>query len=476
MGSIAQDADGNMGLAYSASSSTINPAIRFTGRLVSDTLGEMDRTEGSIIEGTGSQVTPPGAPRQNERWGDYTSTNIDPVDDCTFWHVNEYYDNDGGDWQIRVGSFRFNECGDPGFFFSAEDSNLSVCAGDDISYNITVGSVGEYDGSVALTTSDDLAASTVTISTNPVPSLPGITSVDLTSTAAELDGDYTINLMGTSAGVSDQSIDLALKVFADIPVSTSLTSPLDGAVDVDVQPSLNWTDVGAVDYTVEVATDAGFTDIVFTDTTTGTTLVPTSSLNANTSYFWRVIANNDCGPSNVVDVFSFTTSNVICLTIGDAIPDNTAAGIDFPLSLTESGIIESLAVEINATHTWVGDLIFTLSHDGTDVILMDRPGVPALNTVGCNANNVDAIFDDNGIDGPVEDSCVQDTDPGITGELVPQEPLAGFNGMEFSGDWVLNVSDNAGQDTGMMDQICFLPVLGEDLDLIFEDGFEELTP
>ena len=24
------------------------------------------------------------------RWGDYTSMNVDPVDDCTFWYVNEY--------------------------------------------------------------------------------------------------------------------------------------------------------------------------------------------------------------------------------------------------------------------------------------------------------------------------------------------------------------------------------------------------
>ena len=27
----------------------------------------------------------------NSRWGDYTSLNVDPVDDCTFWYVNEYY-------------------------------------------------------------------------------------------------------------------------------------------------------------------------------------------------------------------------------------------------------------------------------------------------------------------------------------------------------------------------------------------------
>ena len=38
-----------------------------------------------IINGSGVQTT------TNSRWGDYTSMNIDPTDDCTFWYVNEYY-------------------------------------------------------------------------------------------------------------------------------------------------------------------------------------------------------------------------------------------------------------------------------------------------------------------------------------------------------------------------------------------------
>ena len=41
--------------------------------------------EATIINGTGVQTT------TNSRWGDYTSMNVDPVDDCTFWYVNEYY-------------------------------------------------------------------------------------------------------------------------------------------------------------------------------------------------------------------------------------------------------------------------------------------------------------------------------------------------------------------------------------------------
>ena len=43
------------------------------------TLGEAD-----IVTGTGSQTT------SFCRWGDYTSLSLDPTDDLTFWHVNEW--------------------------------------------------------------------------------------------------------------------------------------------------------------------------------------------------------------------------------------------------------------------------------------------------------------------------------------------------------------------------------------------------
>ncbi len=300
MGSIAQDAEGNMGLAYSASSASINPAIRFTGRLAGDTLGVMDRTEGSIIEGTGSQTS-------SERWGDYTSTNIDPVDDCTFWHVNEYYDTNGGDWQIRVGSFKFDACGDPGFVISATNPSEAMCVGDTVDFNLNLISVGQYDGVVTLAASGEPATSLASFSNNPVPSLPNTTVLSLSNTGAISAGDYLINVLGTSPTVDNQSVDLMLKVFEQVPPMPSLVAPADGATNQDTQPSLNWTATDALDYVVEVATDIGFNNVVFIGNTTGNTYVPSSDLDTSTTYYWRVIANNGCGASAASAVYSFTT-------------------------------------------------------------------------------------------------------------------------------------------------------------------------
>jgi len=110
MGSIAQDQQGNMALGYSVVNGVdVYPGIRYTGRLAGDAPGQMTLGEATIIDGSGVQRT------TNSRWGDYTSMNVDPTDDCTFWYVNEYYTLAGqlsstAGWQTRIASFKFPSC------------------------------------------------------------------------------------------------------------------------------------------------------------------------------------------------------------------------------------------------------------------------------------------------------------------------------------------------------------------------------
>jgi hypothetical protein len=106
MGSIAMDQSGNMALGYSASDATSTyPSSWYSGRLVGDPLGTMPQGEAAVIDGTGSQTG-------SQRWGDYTSLNIDPVDDCTFWYVNQYVPTTSSvGWRLRIGAFVFDDCG-----------------------------------------------------------------------------------------------------------------------------------------------------------------------------------------------------------------------------------------------------------------------------------------------------------------------------------------------------------------------------
>jgi len=110
MGSAAQDKKGNMAIGYSVvNGTTVFPGIRYTGRLAGDPLGTLPQGEGVIINGSGVQTT------TNSRWGDYTALTVDPVDDCTFWYVNEYYTAAGqasspAGWQTRIASFKLPGC------------------------------------------------------------------------------------------------------------------------------------------------------------------------------------------------------------------------------------------------------------------------------------------------------------------------------------------------------------------------------
>lgn len=105
MPSVAMDKLGDMAIGYSASSSSIYPAIRYTGRLSSDPLNTL-QAEASIIAGGGAQ-----SGSNLARWGDYTSMTLDPTDDCTFWFANEYEATTGAfNWSTRIASFKFPTC------------------------------------------------------------------------------------------------------------------------------------------------------------------------------------------------------------------------------------------------------------------------------------------------------------------------------------------------------------------------------
>ena len=102
MPSIAVDQNGNMAIGYSTSSATQEPSIRYAGRLAADPLNNLGQGEAIMTAGGGHQTHSSG------RWGDYSMTTIDPVDNLTFWHTNEYYPvTSSANWFTRVGKFQF---------------------------------------------------------------------------------------------------------------------------------------------------------------------------------------------------------------------------------------------------------------------------------------------------------------------------------------------------------------------------------
>ncbi len=131
-----------------------------------------------------------------------------------------------------------------------------------------------------------------------------------------------------------------------------------------------------------------------------------------------------------------------------AIPDNSTAGVTSTLPVGTGVTLGDVNVRVRIDHPYVGDLHIKLrSPLGTEVILLDRPGVPP-SSFGCADDDLDVTFDDAA--SVVPESHCAGTNPWLTGSARAVQLLSAFNGQSSLGDWVLTVSDRASQDLGSL--------------------------
>jgi hypothetical protein len=207
MGSVALDIAGDIALGYSASSSSVYPAVRYTGRVSSDPAGSME-SEASIIGGTGSESG-------TSRWGDYSSMSIDPADDCTFWYTTEYLTTTGSSWRTRIGSFKFANCGSttPDFYLSGSPSSQTVIQGSGTTYSVTVNPLNGYSKTVTLSVSGCPTGATCRISPSSVGTPYSPSTLTVATTSGTPGGNYNITISGTD-GTLTHTTSVSLVVTA----------------------------------------------------------------------------------------------------------------------------------------------------------------------------------------------------------------------------------------------------------------------
>lgn len=106
------------------------------------------------------------------------------------------------------------------------------------------------------------------------------------------------------------------------------------------------------------------------------------------------------------------------------------------LNVTQNLTIDDLNVRVNLTHTYVSDLLITLtSPAGRTVTLFNRRG-------GSGDNLTNTVFDDEGAG-----SIVTAPAP-FNGTFRPESALSAFDGSSTKGAWRLMISDLAAADTG----------------------------
>ncbi len=130
-----------------------------------------------------------------------------------------------------------------------------------------------------------------------------------------------------------------------------------------------------------------------------------------------------------------------------AIPDGTSVFAGTSFNVPVGGTIQDIDISVNIAHTWNGDVTARLSHNGTTVVLIDRPNWPETQ-FGFDNNGFDVLLDDEGAGGNID--TINSGGPAVTSppSYQPASPLSAFDGIDMAGLWTLEASDGAQSDTG----------------------------
>ena len=116
---------------------------------------------------------------------------------------------------------------------------------------------------------------------------------------------------------------------------------------------------------------------------------------------------------------------------------NDLACINRVINVPSALFIADLNVPVDITHTYRADLDITLtSPAGTAVVLTSDNGA--------GANNLRVVFDDAAATSIVGDNATHNA----TVQRRPENPLSAFNGQNASGNWTLQICDDALADVG----------------------------
>jgi len=158
----------------------------------------------------------------------------------------------------------------------------------------------------------------------------------------------------------------------------------------------------------------------------------------------EVVLNNNC---TSLQCTPFDSDENLELAIPDGTgPDEYGSSLQNTILISDLGVINSLTVNVDITHTYIQDLQVALFHPDleTYAILWQR---------NCDDQDTFEItFDDNGS----EIDCTNLT----TATFVPLQDLSIFNGMDSAGEWVIFIRDGYNNDIGVLND-WFLEICSE---------------
>jgi hypothetical protein len=158
------------------------------------------------------------------------------------------------------------------------------------------------------------------------------------------------------------------------PGMPTLTSPSNGALGIKRPVTFSWQGgSNTTNYQLLVATDSNFSNIVLNKSGITTTTYTDSTLNAGTTFYWKVLANNANGTtsSNPRSFITGTATSPIITTIQDqVIAKNTPTG--------------ALAFTISDPDTNISDILMSASSSDETVVKKENIQITGMGTSDTN--------------------------------------------------------------------------------------------
>ena len=454
MPSAAMDRQGNIAVGYSVSNDSVFPGMRYAGRLAGDPPNGLPQGEAVLQAGNFVQT------HTASRWGDYSSLNVDPVDDCTFWNTNEYYLDDQpnitAEWHTRIGAFKVNPaCTAP------QQGRLVV--------NVTnCDSMLPVRGA-SITVDNNLYGSTIANGSFGSQLVPGTYTVKVSGT------NYlpvTINNVVITNGNTTTINQCILGVAAIDDAGATYTAESCAPADNALSPGETVT----INFGLKNNGTASTANLVATLQSTGGVTSPSGPQNYgvippdNTTVVTRPFTFTadsmlTCGgivtatfqvQDGATDLGTVTfTLQVGTVSVGSvtgtyssgniAVPIPDVSSVEVPINVPDIGAVDDVNVRVRLNHTFDGDLVISLVHpDNTIVNLSNNRGGSGAN-YGSGTNDcagTPTVFDDE-----AAVTIASGTAP-FAGTFRPDSPLSALDLKHTEGTWKLRISDTAALDVG----------------------------
>ncbi len=429
--SIAVNGQGHAVMGFTMAGLPVGATPAYVGRLAGDTLGTMVGPPGTpavTFGTTTANYNPPSDPggANGRRWGDYSFTVVDPIDDMSIWTIQEY-NQASNSYAVRVAKLL------------APPPATPTCSGSPISFTGPTGNVvinatssggsGFYDPGANLAAPalpfSHLSATVTNATVNSVTfNSPTQATLNITATAngpqnvtiTNPDGQSVtangcINVSGVGA-VADLGITKTDGVVTAVPggsvtytitASNATATAATGATVADTFPavlSCTWTCVGAGGGTCTAAGSGNLNDTVNLPAGASVTYTATCAINASAtgtlSNTATVTLAGDPNAANnsATDTDTLTPQANLGITKTDGVTTATPGGsVTYTITASNAGpsnapvstVVDTFPASLTCTWTCVGAGGGTCTASGSGNI-SDATNLPAGGSVTYTAS------------------------------------------------------------------------------------------